>query len=149
MKGNNALPPTYLYLSIVIMVTLHFLFPVAKPISFPWTLLGAIPFALGLALNLIADRAFQVRKTTVKPFEEPTFLITDGAFRVSRNPMYLGFVLILIGIAVFMGSLTPYAVIIVFAIVMDSVFIRIEERMLGEKFGETWLVYKGNVRRWI
>lgn len=149
MKGNNALPPTYLYLSIVIMVALHFLFPVAKPISFPWALLGAIPFALGLALNLIADRAFKVRKTTVKPFEEPTFLITDGVFRVSRNPMYLGFVLILIGIAVFMGSLTPYAVIIVFAIFMDTVFIRIEERMLGEKFGETWLVYKGDVRRWI
>jgi protein-S-isoprenylcysteine O-methyltransferase Ste14 len=63
--------------------------------------------------------------------------------------MYLGFVLILLGIAVFVGSLTPYAVIIAFAILMEVVFIRVEERMLQEKFGQAWQVYKKKVRRWI
>jgi len=143
------LPPTYLFIAIAIMVVLHFVFPVGKFIVFPWRLLGAIPLALGILINLIADRAFKRHKTTVKPFEGSTLLITSGVFRFSRHPMYLGFVLILMGIAVFMGSLMPYAVIVVFAILMDIIFIRIEERMLEEKFGEAWLEYKEKVRRWI
>jgi protein-S-isoprenylcysteine O-methyltransferase Ste14 len=58
-------------------------------------------------------------------------------------------VLILIGIAVLMGSLTPYSVIFVFVVLMEIVFIRVEERMLEEKFGGAWSAYKGKVRRWI
>jgi protein-S-isoprenylcysteine O-methyltransferase Ste14 len=131
------------------MVALHLLFPILKIVLFPWNLLGAIPIALGIALNLIADRVFQEHKTTVKPFEESMALITNNVFRVSRNPMYLGFVLILIGISIFMGSLTPFAIIPVFGLFMDIVFIKGEQKMLEETFGERWLDYKQNVRRWI
>jgi protein-S-isoprenylcysteine O-methyltransferase Ste14 len=53
------------------------------------------------------------------------------------------------GIAIFMGSLTPYAIIIVFIMLIDNVFIRVEEIMLEEKFGKSWLEYKRKVRRWI
>lgn len=98
---------------------------------------------------MFADRAFKKVETTVKPHEESTTLITDGVFRLSRNPMYVGFVLILLGIAIFVGSLTPYAVVIVFPILMDRIFIRGEERMLEETFGGAWLEYKKKVRRWI
>jgi protein-S-isoprenylcysteine O-methyltransferase Ste14 len=131
------------------MAALHFLFPVKKIMVFPSNFLGAIPLAMGIVFNLIADRALKKHKTTVKPFEKSTVLITNGAFRVSRHPMYLGFVLILTGIAIFMGSLTPYLVIVAFAVLMDAVFIRTEETMLEETFGEAWLDYKGRVRRWI
>lgn len=146
---KKLLPPTYLFLSIVIMTTLHFLFPAVKIISFPWNLLGAVPFASGLVLNVLADRAFKKRDTTVKPFEESTALVTTGVFRVSRNPMYLGFVLILIGIATFMGSLTPWAIIPVLVILMDVIFIKAEEAILENTFGDRWLEYKKGVRRWI
>lgn len=149
MKDKKVLPPTYLFIAIVIMVALHFLLPGAKVTAFPWNLSGIIPCAFGIVMNLIADRAFKKVGTTVKPFEESTVLITNGVFRVSRHPMYLGFVLILLGIAVFMGSLTPYVVIVVFAILMDVVFIRVEEKMLEDTFGEAWLQYKKKVRRWI
>ena len=149
VKRKRILPPTYLFVSILVMVTLHFLFPISKIIPFPWNLLGAILIALGLAANLIADRAFKKHKTTVKPFEVSTVLITYGIFRITRNPMYLGFVLILIGISIFMGSLTPYVVIPVFAVLMDVVFIRGEQKMLEETFGESWLDYKQKVGRWI
>ena len=138
-----------MFIAIAIMMVPHFVFPVGRFIVFPWRLLGAIPLALGILINLIADRAFKGHETTVKPFEGSTFLITSGVFRFSRHPMYLGFVLILMGIAVFMGSLTPYAVIPVFVVLMEVVFIKVEERMLEEKFGEAWLEYKGKVRRWI
>jgi protein-S-isoprenylcysteine O-methyltransferase Ste14 len=149
MKNKTILPPTYLFAAIVLMVVLHFLFPGAKIIAFPWNLLGIIPAALGIGMNLITDKAFKKVGTTVKPYKESTTLITNGMFRVSRHPMYLGFVLILIGIAVFMGSVTPYAVIIVLAILLDVIFIRAEERLLEGTFGEAWVEYKQRVRRWV
>jgi protein-S-isoprenylcysteine O-methyltransferase Ste14 len=149
MICKKTLPPTYLFISILIMTVLHLLLPVLKIIPFPWNLLGLMPLALGLASSLIADGAFKKHGTTVRPFEQPTTLVTNGVFRVSRNPMYLGFVLILIGIAILMGSLTPYPVIPVFAAVIDRVFIVNEEKMLHTAFGENWLDYKNKVRRWI
>lgn len=63
--------------------------------------------------------------------------------------MYLGFLLILIGIALSLRLLTPYMVIIVFVILMNNVFIKVEEKMLEEQFGNTWLAYKKKTRRWI
>jgi protein-S-isoprenylcysteine O-methyltransferase Ste14 len=115
----------------------------------PWDLLGLLPLVLGAALNVVADQAFRAAKTTVKPFQESAALITDGVYRVSRHPMYLGFVLILLGLAILLGSLTPFLVVPVFAVLMDRVFIVVEERMLAEKFGQAWLDHKVKVRRWV
>ncbi len=131
------------------MAVLHFVFPAAKVIAFPFNLLGIVPLTVGMVLNLMANGVFKKLGTTIKPFGESAALVTSGVFRISRHPMYLGMVLILFGIAVLMGSLMPYAVIPVFAVLMDVVFIRVEEIMLEEKFGEAWLEYKENVRRWI
>lgn len=149
MKRKPVLPPTYLWAAMIVMVALHFVFPVERIIPFPWDLFGALPLALGAALNIIADKAFRDAKTTVKPFQESAALVTDGVYRISRHPMYLGFVLILLGLAVLLGSLTPFFVVPIFAVVMDRVFIEVEERMLAEQFGRVWLDYKAKVRRWM
>jgi protein-S-isoprenylcysteine O-methyltransferase Ste14 len=146
---KKILPPTYLWISIGIIVALHFIIPVKQIIPWPWNLTGILPLVLGAVINILADQAFHEVGTTVKPFQESSSLITDGVFRISRNPMYLGFVLILIGIAVLMGSVVPFLIIPVFAIWMDQVFIQTEEQMLAEKFGQGWLDYKHRVRRWI
>jgi protein-S-isoprenylcysteine O-methyltransferase Ste14 len=148
MKGKKVLPPTYLWVAIAIMLVLHFLFPLTKIIPWPWNLLGIFPLSCGIALNLIADNTFRQAKTTVKPFEESTALVTSGVFRISRHPMYLGFVLCLIGIAVLPGPLMSSFVIPVFAVLMDRVFIQVEERMLEAEFDQAWLDYKAKVRRW-
>lgn len=149
MKRQAVLPPTYLWIAIIVMVVIHFLFPLKRIIPFPWDLFGLLPLALGAALNIIADQAFRAAKTTVKPFQESAALVTDGVYRISRHPMYLGFVLILLGLAILLGSLTPCLIVPVFAFVMDRVFIVVEERMLTEKFGQAWLDYKVEVRRWV
>jgi protein-S-isoprenylcysteine O-methyltransferase Ste14 len=149
MEGKKVLPPTYLWISIAIMLMLNFLLPLTNIIPWPWNLLGIFPLACGLALNVIADNAFRTAKTTVKPFEESTALVTSGVFHISRHPMYLGFVLSLIGIAVLLGSLVSFFVIPVFAVLMDRVFIQVEERMLEAKFDQAWLDYQAKVRRWI
>jgi protein-S-isoprenylcysteine O-methyltransferase Ste14 len=149
MAGKKLLPPTYLLIAIVVMAAFHFVLPITQVIPGLWRLIGLLPLAGGIGLNLMADRALHQANSTVKPFEASTALITTGVFQISRHPMYLGFVLILIGLAVLLGSLTPYFVIPIFAILMDRIFIQIEERMLEEQFGQTWLVYKVRVKRWI
>jgi protein-S-isoprenylcysteine O-methyltransferase Ste14 len=146
---KKMMPTTYLLIAIVAMAAFHFLVLVIQVIPMPWNILGIIPIVGGVAINLIADSAFRRAKTTVKPFEESSALVTGGAFRVSRNPMYLGFLLILFGIAILLGSLAPFVVVLVFPILMDQVFIQVEERRLEDKFGQSWLEYKARVRRWI
>ena len=149
MRPVDITPPIYLFFSIVVMVLLHFLLPGMKVLALPWNLLGIIPLALGIGLNLVADNSFKKHKTTVKPIEEPKALITSGPFLVSRHPMYLGFALVLFGIAVLMGSLTPHVVVFVFGVFMDVVFVGFEEKKLAETFGEAWFDYRRKVRRWI
>ena len=146
---RRVLPPAILFASLVVMVALHYLLPAKRLIGFPWTVLGAIPLLAGVLLNLAADRALKTHGTTVKPFEESSVLVTGGVYAISRHPMYLGFMLVLIGVALSMGSLTPFAVIPPFAVLMECVFIRVEEGMLEEKFGRYWLAYKVRVGRWL
>lgn len=139
LNEKKMLPPTYLFLFIAIMGALHFFLPIAEIVPYPWLLFGWLFLFLGIILNLLADRAFKYYQTTVKPFEESTTLITTGVFRFSRHPVYLGMVSILIGLALIMGSLTPFVTIPPFLILMDRVFIKVEEQMLEKKFGESWL----------
>ena len=148
-ERKKMMPPTILLLSIAAIAVLHFLFPLSRIIPFPWNLLGIIPLVMGVAINIIADGLFKKLNTTIKPFEESSVLVTTGVFRFSRHPMYLGMLLILLGIAVLTGSLTPYAVAIVFVIIMELVFIRAEEKMLEKTFDEAWKKYKQTARRWI
>jgi protein-S-isoprenylcysteine O-methyltransferase Ste14 len=149
MKAKQILPPTYVLMALIVMLILHFALLVVRFIPTPWHLLGLIPLALGVALNLIADSAFRIAGTTVNLFKESTVLKTDGVYGFSRHPMYLGFVLALIGVAILLGSLSSWLVLPIFVILMEIVFIRVEERMLEEKFGPAWLAYKKKVRRWL
>ena len=146
---NPALPPSYFFSAIVLMALLHYLLPVREIITWPWTVLGIAFLVAGAMLNLSADKAFKVNNTTVKPFQESARLITAGVFGVTRNPMYLGMALILAGIATMAGTVTPFLVIPVFVVLMDWVFIRVEEGMLAQRFGDQWLDYKQRVRKWI
>lgn len=146
---KKVLPPTYLLVAIILILLLHFTFPVATIVQIPLNLIGLFPLVIGVALNLIADRDFKRNQTTVKPYEESGTLITNGVYRFSRHPMYLGFVLILLGISLLLGSISPSVIVIAFTILLEIVFIRVEEKMLNETFQEEWRQYKSKARRWI
>lgn len=149
MNKMRILPPTYLLISIFLVVLAHLVVPVTIVFAAPWNLIGIAPLILGIVVNVNADNLFRTAGTTVKPFNESSVLVRNGLYGITRNPMYLGFVLILLGPAVLLGSLTPFLVVILFAILMDRGFISFEERMLEEKFGKEWRDYKGEVRRWL
>ena len=149
MKSTKIMPPTWMLIAIVAMLILNFLVPVAKIVPPLWNLIGLVFLGSGLILNLIADKAFHQIGTTVKPFQESSGLVTDGVFQISRNPMYLGMVMILMGIAMIMRSLSPFLITILFAILIDRTYIRAEEQMLAETFGTKWQAYKEKTRRWL
>jgi protein-S-isoprenylcysteine O-methyltransferase Ste14 len=143
------MPTTYLLIAIILCVGLHLLLPIQSILPPPWNLFGLIPIIFGIWINLSADRAFKKADTTVKPFEETSSLITEGVFQWTRNPMYLGFVAILLGISICLRSLSPYAVVVLFVVLLDQLFIRIEEQMLEKEHGKAWKQYRSKVRKWI
>jgi protein-S-isoprenylcysteine O-methyltransferase Ste14 len=146
---KKIMPTTYLLVAILLCLGFHFLTPILYIVPSPWNLIGLIPIFWGVWINLSADRAFKKAETTVKPFEESKVLIQDGVFRLSRNPMYLGFAAILLGISVLLRSLSPYLVVVGFVILIELMFIRSEEQMLEEKFGDEWMRYRSRVRKWV
>jgi protein-S-isoprenylcysteine O-methyltransferase Ste14 len=143
------LPPTYLLVTLLTMAALHLVLPVAWIIPLPWSILGALPAAAGIVLNLLADRALKQAQTTVKPFQPSRTLVTSGVYALTRHPMYLGYVLILLGVAVMLRCLTPFLLIPVFAALMERVFIRAEEDKLMAAFGEDYSRYGQKVGRWV
>ena len=146
---TKVLPPVYFFAAIAFALLAHFVFPLDVLIPFGWRFAGLGPLAAGTALNIAADRQFKLRGTTVKPFQSSSALVTDGVFGWSRNPMYLGMVLIVAGVAILLGSVTPWIAVAVLAVLLDRVFIAREETMLAGTFGAAFEDYRARVRRWL
>ena len=87
--------------------------------------------------------------TGLEPFDEATTLVTGGFYRVTRNPMYVGMFLMLFGVAFLMGSISVLLPLLMFVLVIRYNFVLGEERFLEAAFGQDYLIYKSEVRRWI
>lgn len=146
---KKILPPTYFFICLVIAVLLHFFFPITQIINFPVNWSGLLFLLAGAILNIWADQLFKRNNTTVKPDETPTLLIKNGPFRFSRNPMYLGMEFLLVGVGIILGSVTSFMGAVLFLLIMEVRFIRQEEKILSEKFGDEFKAYKKKVARWI
>ena len=128
---------------------LHFLFSGPRLIGAPWRFTG-IPVALaGAWLAVTADALFKRLGTEIKPFKPSRLVVTEGPFRFSRHPMYLGFMLLLGGVAVLAGTLLPLLVLGVMGSVFTVRFIVSEERHMEEQFGAEYRDYKSRVRMWL
>ena len=121
-------------------------------VEFEMQLAVAILFAVaGIALAATSILAFRKAGTTVDPFhpEEASRLVADGVFRFSRNPMYVSLLLILIGWAIWLGSVYNVAVLAFYMIYITVFQIKPEEEVLKSLFGESYREYSSKVRRWI
>lgn len=125
--------------------------PLAHWIEYPWTRLAGLPLAAGIALGAAALMKFRQARTSVNPVDlsKTSRLVSDGIFRITRNPMYLGLTLLLSGWAVWLGAASPWLIPPLFVIVITIVQIIPEEQMLGRLFGEQYLAYQRRVARWI
>lgn len=112
------------------------------------TTLGWTLIISGLLLTLAAAAEFRKHETTIVPHETPSRLITTGVFAQSRNPIYLADMLILIGVAIWTGSLLGMLSVPVFFLVLERRFIRPEEARMSEAFGGDFEAYTKKTRRW-
>jgi protein-S-isoprenylcysteine O-methyltransferase Ste14 len=125
--------------------------PLAQWINPPWNRFGGLVAAVGVAIAVAAFARFRKAGTTVDPMDpsKASRLVTDGVFRVSRNPMYLSLTLLLVGWAIWLGSASPSLVPPLFVLLITVVQIIPEERALHERFGGPYVSYQRSVSRWI
>jgi protein-S-isoprenylcysteine O-methyltransferase Ste14 len=143
------IPPVLFFLCLVVMCLLGWFFPIIVLWGTPCTLYGLIPCGIGLFLGFAGWYHFRKIKTNINPLKPPGTMVTDGIFRYSRNPMYLGLALVLFGVWTLWGSLSPLAAVIAFVLIIDQWHIPHEEKMLKDKFGGEYENYKSKTRRWV
>jgi protein-S-isoprenylcysteine O-methyltransferase Ste14 len=144
------LPPPFLYVAgFLVGLGLELAFPVDRP-SLAVTLAGVLIGAVGwLLLDGVATRLFARAGTSMIPFKPSTALVTDGPYRFTRNPMYVGMAFLYVALAFALGLLWPLAVLPFVLLVVDRLVIAREEPYLERTFGEDYRAYRARVRRWL
>lgn len=142
-------PPIWLVLGLISIFALNEFLPGPRFTSILSQVLGGVLLVIGLWLLVSAGGLFGRAGTDVVPFRNVSTLITEGVYRYTRNPMYLGMLMVLLGCAVTVGSTWALVVPVLFGIIIEWRFIRAEEAMLHQLFPETFPAYCERVRRWI
>lgn len=150
--GVIAPPPLIALAAVVLGIVLDRLLPafvLSLTLSLPLRiLLGAILLGGGAALAVPAERAFRAAGTAVKPWKPSSVLVTGGIFQWLRNPMYVGLVCGLAGIAILLASDWTMVMTVGFALVVHVGVVKREERYLESKFGDAYRRYKARVPRY-
>jgi protein-S-isoprenylcysteine O-methyltransferase Ste14 len=145
-------PPVVLVLLVAALMWLCALsLPIFK-IAIPGRVLLALVLAIsGVVISLLGVRSFRKTKTTVNPRKpsSATVLVLSGVYAFTRNPMYLGFLLILAGWAALLSNTLGFLLLPAFVFYMDRFQIAPEERALSHLFGNEFAAYKSRVRRWL
>jgi protein-S-isoprenylcysteine O-methyltransferase Ste14 len=110
---------------------------------------GAVLALVGFLIMLRAWWLFRVHQTAICPTAETSVLITNDIYRLTRNPMYLGMVMMLLGIAMGVGGPFFYLAALAFYLIIDLVFCPHEEDKLDRSFGDRFARYRSTVRRWL
>jgi protein-S-isoprenylcysteine O-methyltransferase Ste14 len=124
--------------------------------AFDWPLplrsIAGIAFVVaGVGIALAGVKSFARANTTVNPIRPAatSSLVVTGVYRFSRNPMYLGMVLVLLGWAAYLANAMAFLLVPAFVLYISRFQIVPEERVLFEKFGSEFTMYKASVRRWL
>jgi protein-S-isoprenylcysteine O-methyltransferase Ste14 len=143
------LPPLWLGAALLLMWLLHAQWPLAVWFEPPWRYLGWLPIAA--AVTWMVDSLLRFRRlgTGIRPFTAATTLVAEGAFRWTRNPMYLGMVVVAFGMAICQGTAASFLVPPLLWLVLDRRFVAREERFLRASLGPAYDDYCRRVRRWL
>jgi protein-S-isoprenylcysteine O-methyltransferase Ste14 len=153
-EGDHArmykyVPGSTLAASIITAVVLHYFFPVTTIIPFPYNLLGLLIVGFGVYSAFLSVRLLISNNTTFEAGGNPSSLVTKYPYSCSRNPIYLGFLLIALGTATILYSLSAFIAPIIFFLVVNTIIIPFEEDRLQKNFGIKYERYKESVRRWL
>ncbi len=148
MNKIISLPPNYFYFSIFLAVPFHFLFSGFNLINIPWNLSGLLIMALGLYFVWKPYKQF-MDYNTPENFGTATCVVSDGLYKYSRNPMYIGGVIFLTGLVILLQNLLAFISPLFFFLVMNFMFIPYEEDKMVKECGKDYSEYMKIVRRWI
>ncbi|WGJ14870.1 isoprenylcysteine carboxylmethyltransferase family protein [Methylocapsa sp. D3K7] len=143
-----ALPPLILGAAIALGLVLNFFWPakiLTRGVAVP---LGLLVVLGAITLGVLAVREMRGANTPLDVRKTPTRIVTSGIFLRTRNPIYLGMVLLCAGVALLVDSLWLAVMVPLLALVLQKGVIEPEENYLGRNFGEEYLRYKERVRRW-
>ena len=147
--AGTAVPPPILYVGAMILgVILNFFFAITfLPAVLAWTM-GPLFVVVGIVLIVSAFRALIRGNTPLDPSLPTASVVKEGVYRFTRNPIYLSFTLICLGVSFTFNLVWALALLVAVFIAIDRGQIRREEKYLERKFGEEYLRYKERVRRW-
>jgi protein-S-isoprenylcysteine O-methyltransferase Ste14 len=140
---------------VAVFMLLMFVLGLTKPLlafSLPYSsVLSLAIFIAGALVIAIGGYSFRRAKTTFNPLtpEETTRLVTSGIYALSRNPMYIGYLLWLMACAVYIGSLLNLLLLPLFVYLVNRLYIYHEEKALINLFGDEFATYTSKVRRWL
>lgn len=142
-------PPHIAVTLLFLSWLLDYLFPQFRFIFGKYRYIGILILIFGLSITFYSFYLFKKNKTPIIPGQKPKFMVAQGTYKFTRNPMYLGVVTALFGISAYIGNLLSFFVPILFFIAMNFYFVPFEEKLMESIFGKEYLNYKNNVRRWI
>ncbi len=144
------LPPIWFFLFLFGGLAVHYFVPSARVFDISYPIIGITLVVFGLVLPMYASSIFSKEGTEILPTSETNSkLVTYGPFKYTRNPMYLGLVTALLGVAVWVGSLPMFVAAALDFCVLNFVFIPFEEAKMSRIFGGEYENYRVKVRRWI
>ncbi len=143
-------PPVIVALAAIVGIWLIVQYTPSSEMTFPDGFIGIL-FAVGLLVGVSGSITFRRSGTTVDPRtpEKASTLVTSGVYKVTRNPMYLGMLIMMIAWAVHLTNVFSIGFVVVFALYMTRFQIKPEESALENLFGDDYTAYKGRVRRWL
>jgi protein-S-isoprenylcysteine O-methyltransferase Ste14 len=133
---------------IALPIAFHYLIPVMMVITPPYSYLGIVLMLLSLALMNWTAMQFRKARTSYQLHGEKSVLVTSGPFQFSRNPMYLGMLIWLLGLAVFLGSLIAFLFPALFFLLANFFIIPLEEEEMEKGLGEQIIKDRQRIRRW-
>ena len=142
-------PPVLLLIHIlgVYLLNRFLSLPFAFPKFLVWVGYALVLIGFGLAFS--AAIRFMQARTTLDPHGSVSAIVTDGIYRFTRNPIYLGFVGMLIGFPFIFRTYWGLILSPIFIVLMNILVIQHEEAYLEKKFGEPYTSFKSRVRRWL
>ena len=147
MTGFPDLPPIWAAATAVVAILAGKFVPI---LGFPTSkALSTVLVLLGFSLIICSAYYFFKKKTSIEPHHTPSSLIVEGPFRISRNPIYLGMLIGLLGLATWSGALSSLLLVFIFPLVINRRFIAQEEEVLRREFGDEADAYLNSTSRWI
>ena len=142
-------PPLLFVGAVISGATLQFLWPIHPPAALPARIIGAGLALAGIALVVSAKKSLSRAGTNVRPDKPTTAIVSDGPYRFTRNPIYLGASAAYLGVTLLLNAFWPIPALVPFFALLHWGVVRREELYLEQKFNDAYLAYKNRVRRWL